>query len=66
MDWFIKKEFKEKLKLAYSIYDRNNDGIICINDVFESMSSLGKYDFFLVNDIASLCTYFYNQDKDLH
>lgn len=47
IDRFLFKEFMEKLKLAFGMYDFNSDGRICINDAFESMKNLGKYDYLI-------------------
>ena len=55
IDRFLKRDNSEKLRLAFMIYDRNDDGYICQNDIFESLSILEEFDYFLVNDITVLC-----------
>ena len=44
---FLRCEFIEKMRLAYNLYDYNQDGKICINDAFQSMKNLGNYDFLI-------------------
>lgn len=47
IDKFLLKEHYDKMKLAFSIYDQNGDGFICINDTFDSLKNLGKFDYLL-------------------
>ena len=54
IDRFLFKEFIEKLKLAFQLLDINGDDKICINDTYEAIRNLGKYDFLIANDLMKI------------
>lgn len=42
------------MKLCYDIYDNNNDGVICMVDIYNAFKKLKIDDFYLNNDVAKL------------
>ncbi|CDW79709.1 UNKNOWN [Stylonychia lemnae] len=42
IDRFLSKQYLEKMRLGFQMFDQNSDGRICINDTFESIKILGN------------------------
>ena len=51
---FLRKEYIDKMQLAFNCFDYNGDGKLCINDAFQCMKHLGKHDYLLQNDIIKI------------
>ena len=54
LDKFIFGETKLKKKLGFMLHQKNRDGKICPNDVFDLTSQIKSYDNLLSNDVFQL------------
>lgn len=48
---FILSERTVKLRIAFDFYDQNNDGKVCLVDLFRNFKGLSEQDYFIKNDI---------------